>query len=338
MANYPADHYILSADWGTTHLRVRLVARADASVVAIEKRATGCKALGQGTAAGPARDAAYREALLAAVQALGASVAADLTALPVVISGMASSSLGWRELAYATVPFALDGSSLVTAQVAADGLGPILLISGVATDRDVMRGEETELIGLLAHPEMKRYQRDSVVIMPGTHCKHVDVVGGNIETFQTAMSGELYEILAAHSVLRGSVAGAGNDFGEEQRHGFRDGVHIGFEAPLPQALFNVRTYSLLKGWSPDRCAGFLSGILIAHELMAFDPQTLADVPVIIFADAVMAERYSLAFENLFTHGLHTGEIPTPLVAPPESLADSVVRGHLIALATHGERP
>lgn len=336
MADYDPMRHFLSCDWGTSNLRVRLVARESLEVLAEQAVGRGCKAVATDTTAGDQRAAAYRRALLDVVGRLEGAVGAELSTLPVVISGMASSSIGWRELPYAETPFSLDGTGLVTERLDVDGLGPVLLLSGVATGSDVMRGEETELIGLLNAPEMAEHQSDCIVILPGTHSKHIDVVSGAIDTFQTAMTGELYQLLVGHSVLRPAVvAGEGETartrIHEDERQGFLDGLHVGLESPLPQALFAVRAYSLLKKWSPRRCDGMLSGILLAHELLAFDPEILADIPVIIAADKFMAIRYELAFTTLFQHGLNTGEIRPPIIVSGQALAAAAVRGHALAL-------
>ena len=63
-----------------------------------------------------------------------------------------------------------------------------------------MRGEETQILGALRlHPELARGRH--VFCLPGTHAKWVVLEDGAVIRFQTALSGELFELLRRHSVL-----------------------------------------------------------------------------------------------------------------------------------------
>ena len=129
---------------------------------------------------------------------------------------------------------------------------------------DVMRGEETQLLGLgTLWPGF-----DGVVCMPGTHSKWVRLAGRRVERFATAMTGELFEVLRTHSVLRHSLAGPLD--GPHRDVGFEAGLDAGVASPqaLSATLFKVRAASLLSARSPDWCAGFLSGLLIGSEIGA----------------------------------------------------------------------
>ncbi|HVR75329.1 MAG TPA: 2-dehydro-3-deoxygalactonokinase, partial [Planctomycetota bacterium] len=150
----------LSADWGTSSLRLRWVGlqplrilgeiRGDAGAASVEARAA---------AAGVDRAGVFAETLRSWIERLGSEagerIAPDgpdrLLSLPVVVSGMASSSIGWRELPYATLPFPLDGRGLIAESLGLDDHA-VHILSGVRGDVDVMRGEETEILGLLSDP------------------------------------------------------------------------------------------------------------------------------------------------------------------------------------------
>jgi 2-dehydro-3-deoxygalactonokinase len=127
---------------------------------------------------------------------------------------------------------------------------------------DVMRGEETQLLGLsLLVPGFA-----GTVVMPGTHCKWAALERTRLVRFTTAMSGEIYEALSGHSVLRHSLQG--NTDGPERETGLDAGLAAGLESPekLTSLLFKVRAASLLSGRGPDWCAGYLSGLLIGTEI------------------------------------------------------------------------
>ena len=153
-----------------------------------------------------------------------------------------------------------------------------------------MRGEETQLLGLgTLWPGFS-----GVVCMPGTHSKWVQLSGRRVERFTTAMTGELFEVLRAHSVLaiplpvQYKVPSATTDS--------RPGLTSGIEAPqkLSAMLFKVRAGSLLSGRTPDWCAGFLSGILIGSEIGALR-EWIGETEIAIVGDAELAELYARGF-------------------------------------------
>lgn len=261
----------ISGDWGTTHFRLRFDDREFKSDDGTARLA----------AAGPDRPAAFRTALDRGLRELGAPVD-----LPVVISGMASSTIGWRELPYARTPFACDGSNVVHECID----GRVILVSGLRTDREILRGEETEALGLVAHLG-ERIPAAATLVLPGTHSKHLIVRNGAIVDFRTFMTGELFDLLARQSVLRHSTdLGAALD-----REGFVAGVREARVRPLSNALFQVRTRQVLDRCPPASNTAFLSGLLIGAELAS-----LADSSEAIFSAAgrTLADAYQIAAETL----------------------------------------
>ena len=268
-----------SCDWGTTNLRVRIV--RDDTVIKELRTEQGASRLKS--------PEEFRTALGAAMDSLGATK-------PVVISGMAGSSIGWKELPYARLPFRLDGSDAVVNKIEPD----TFLISGVRSEDDVMRGEETELLGL----EIGR--EEAVAILPGTHSKHCVLQNGAMVSFRTFMSGELHALLGSHGILRQSV-GRGWD-----EAAFLEGIDASIREPLISSLFKVRTRSLLHGKGPESNGSFLSGLLIGSELSAL-PE---GVPLILAAAGKIAAPYSLAFRALGLEGRSRilGEEESPALA------------------------
>jgi len=250
-----------SCDWGTTNLRVRIV--RDDTVIKELRTEQGASRLKS--------PEEFRTALGAAMDSLGATK-------PVVISGMAGSSIGWKELPYARLPFRLDGSDAVVNEIEPD----TFLISGVRSEDDVMRGEETELLGL----EIGR--EEAVAILPGTHSKHCVLQNGAMVSFRTFMSGELHALLGSHGILRQSV-GAGWD-----EAACLEGIDEATRGALTSSLFKIRTRSLLHRKSPESNGSYLSGLLIGSELSAL-PE---GVPLILAAAGKIAAPYRLAFRAL----------------------------------------
>ena len=185
----------------------------------------------------------------------------------VLICGMAGARQGWLEAPYLDAP--ADLGTLARGAVRPDMPGAQFaasILPGVCQREvgaeDVMRGEETQLLGLSALiPGFS-----GLVIMPGTHSKWALLDGTILTRFSSAMTGELFELLRVHSVLRHSLGGELE--GEERDMGFDAGLALGLDKPerLTATLFKVRAGALLSGRSPAWCAGFLSGLLIGAEI------------------------------------------------------------------------
>jgi 2-dehydro-3-deoxygalactonokinase len=185
----------------------------------------------------------------------------------VLICGMAGARQGWLEAPYLDAPANLRtlAQGAVRPEMPGEQFAPAILPGVCQRDvgaEDVMRGEETQLLGLSALiPGFS-----GLAIMPGTHSKWAMLEGTTLNRFSSAMTGELFELLRTHSVLRHSLNGELE--GEDRDLGFDAGVAIGLERPerLGAMLFKVRAGALLTGRSPAWCAGFLSGLLIGAEI------------------------------------------------------------------------
>ncbi len=188
----------ISCDWGTSQLRLRVVRRPECQIVAEVESDQGVAQLAA-QATPVERPTRFGAVLATALDRLAAAHGLPLDDLSVVISGMASSSIGWQELPYARLPLALDGEGLVWSELSRPSDFPaarLLLISGVATACDVLRGEETQALGLFQLSRFDEFKSRAVVIIPGTHSKHLSIDDGRVNDFQTFMTGELFEVLA----------------------------------------------------------------------------------------------------------------------------------------------
>ncbi|HYH56325.1 MAG TPA: 2-dehydro-3-deoxygalactonokinase [Anseongella sp.] len=241
-----SQSFILSCDWGTSSFRLRLVRLQDQAVTGEVSSAEGIAVVfGRWSlqkAAG--RQDFYKEELRKHIRNLSARVRTSLENIPLVISGMASSSIGMTELPYAGVPFPLDGGKAVVQKLPPAGDFPheLFLVSGLRTQGDVMRGEETQVIGLMSHFGEKgatsRFTEGAVFIFPGTHSKHIYLDRDEVRDFETYMTGELFQLLANHSILKEAVdKGQGDRLREADLKGFRRGVSH------PEARNLLHTYS-----------------------------------------------------------------------------------------------
>jgi len=156
---------------------------------------------------------------------------------------------------------------------------------------NVMRGEETQLLGLASLSP----GYNGLVCMPGTHSKWAQLNGTRIEHFSTAMTGEMFELLKTHSVLRHSLNGPQD--GPGRAEGFRIGAEAGLEHPedLLGQLFRTRAGTLLSGREPDWSAGYLSGLLIGTEIAANRNQIGTD-PVPLIGSAALCALYAQVLE------------------------------------------
>jgi 2-dehydro-3-deoxygalactonokinase len=266
----------ISCDWGTSNFRLRLRgtgAEDEAGVRSDE----GVAKLAASSAPGQERAALFQATLKRGLTRLGAA-----SGLPVLISGMASASIGWKELPYARLPFPLDGSAAVWEQLQPG----VYLISGLRSDEDVMRGEETQALGVAAGLR-ENLPAHALFVLPGTHSKHMEIESGCVVAFRTYMVGELFELLTRHSVLRHSTdpSAATDDAA------FVDGVMESQRTPMLAGLFRVRTRQVLEGHGAAANTSFLSGLLIGTELAMLRH---TETPVIVAADAPMQRWYAMA--------------------------------------------
>jgi 2-dehydro-3-deoxygalactonokinase len=242
---------LIAADWGTSNFRAQLV---DGKGKITDERTSDA---GIGKLSG-GHEAAF-ERLAAGWPA----------AAPAIIAGMAGSRQGWREAPYETLPLAPEALAAHLMRFTAGNGRSIAIVPGVmlqspARDGDVIRGEETQIVGLLrSDPGFS-----GVVILPGTHSKWVKVAGGRIEDFQTYLTGEMFELLSRQSFLRHSVSEEGGDLSTPED--FALGVRRTAIDALPflGAIFSVRARQLLLDAPKADNLAYLSGLIIGGEIAA----------------------------------------------------------------------
>lgn len=265
---------MLSCDWGTSTFRLRLVDVQDLNIVGeINSNEGVVDTFTQWERSNEtheiSREHFYANRLQRNIEKLSEKVTTDLTDTPIVISGMASSSIGIKEVPYASLPFSLDGKSARVHRLdASNGLSSdAWLISGVQSQYDVMRGEETQIIGLSAIDSTFLTKKNVTCILPGTHSKHIRITEGELVDFQTFMTGELFQLMTRHSILRDSIAEDTKPcMTELDRDAFGHGVEESGRAHLLQTLFSVRTNQLFDHLTKQENFYFLSGLMIGAEL------------------------------------------------------------------------
>jgi len=236
----------IAADWGTTHLRVWLFGADD---TLIEELSSDREL----TALNPEE---FEPVLLELIgDRLGTG------RVPVICCGMVGAQQGWAEAAYAQAPCPPpDANTALRVQVNDPRLD-MRILPGVMqkSPADVMRGEETQIAGFLAvNPKFF-----GTVCLPGAHTIWAQISAGEIVSFRTFMTGELFSLLGTQSVLRHSVSGAG--WSDEA---FSEACSDAMSAPQQVAsrLFGLRAGSLVNDLGQAEARARLSGYLIGMEL------------------------------------------------------------------------
>ncbi|WP_438749892.1 2-dehydro-3-deoxygalactonokinase [Pararhizobium sp. O133] len=271
-----------AVDWGTSSFRLWIVSESGA--VLAERRS------GEGmTTAAQTGFSKILESHLSAVSAP--------PHLPVIICGMAGARQGWVEAGYLDTPAPLTG--IVKAAVTVtDANRDIRILPGLAQrdqDRpDVIRGEETQLLGAISQLGGGSH----LVCMPGTHSKWVRVTGGIVDGFSTFMTGELFDVISKHSILSHAVADAGAF--DATNVGFLSAVATAAKNPAmaTNLLFTVRSGQLLHGLTAPAAKARLSGTMIGLEIAGALSTAKPGANVCLVASGPLAGLYQSALSAL----------------------------------------
>ncbi|MBC7889522.1 MAG: 2-dehydro-3-deoxygalactonokinase [Ferruginibacter sp.] len=259
--------FFFSCDWGTSTFRLRLVDTENERVLSTIKTAYGIatafECWQQTNLQEESRQAFFETYLLEQVNKITMSFNEPLHDAPIILSGMASSSIGMMELPYKQLPFRCSGADLVVHFVKplTNNGHKIIIISGASSEVDVLRGEETILAGC----DITELDTEQIFIFPGTHSKHIIVENGLVKNITTYMTGELFDLLSNKSILSPSVKKNEEEQTATDPH-FIDGVIKGRISNLLNSIFHVRTNQLFKKATAGGNYNYLSGLLIGYEL------------------------------------------------------------------------
>jgi 2-dehydro-3-deoxygalactonokinase len=276
---------LIGIDWGTSSLRGALLA-ADGTVLALHSAPRGLLSVPVGGWAA-VFDAEF-----------GAWCAAH-PALPVLMAGMVGSRQGWAEAPYCPCPAGATELAAALHWLRPGRMAHMAIVPGISCGTaagdtpDVMRGEETQVIGALSLLGL----RDATLVLPGTHSKWVTAAGGRIQHVSTHMTGECYALLRQHSILARTLPADDAAF-----------VPDAFEAGVLQAqqpggllhhLFSVRSLALFDRLDGAALASRLSGLVIGEELRAeLATGTATAAPLLLVGNASLSQRYQRALQLL----------------------------------------
>ena len=277
---------LIALDWGSSSLRAYLM---DGAGTVRQERSSddGASRLSGGPAA-----------FDAALMALAGDWLRAHPGVPVFACGMVGSAHGWLATPYVETPVSLGALRHHTVRVRCANGTHVRIVPGVlhrpaGAAPDVMRGEETQVAGVLAaDPALADH---ACIVLPGTHSKWVAVQGGRIQAFSTRMTGELFAVLREHSVLGRLMDTAAAFDAEAFDRGLQSARdHAGCD--LTGQLFSVRSLALTGELAPSAGADYLSGVLIGNEVAAAVSSLADSVPLVLAGDAALCARYLRALE------------------------------------------
>ena len=295
MTNQNNMDTFISCDWGTSAFRLRLVDAETKTVLAEVKTNEGIASTYAAWKESGENDRVcfYTKIITEGINELEQKCNSILGDTTLVLSGMVSSSIGMIDLPYIELPFRTDGSDLSTQTVfSSEYTNKMIIISGVKTKEDVMRGEETKLIGC----KMTDKKEEQLFIMPGTHCKHIVVQDGGATHFKTYMTGEMFNLLQTKSILAASVEETHFSLSKESTESFAKGVTEGAWGNLLNLIFHVRTNKLFDYYTAKENYNYLSGLLIGNELKDIVEKHYAYITLV--ATQPLASNYLQALQVL----------------------------------------
>jgi 2-dehydro-3-deoxygalactonokinase len=286
------DHSVpalVGLDWGTSFLRAYLYG-GDGTVLERRARPWGIQHL---------PDGGYP----AAFRGIAGDWREQCPTIPVLAAGMVGSRQGWREVPYVACP--ADPDTIAAGIVAFDTeCGVLHLVPGISQAGDapdVMRGEEAQIVGaIVREPALAE---DSLLVLPGTHCKWARIQDGRVVRFTTYLTGELFAMLRDHSIIgrpaRDAAKEAAKDAaatmpvcGDAFGRGVRT-VRDGGAAGIAGKLFTTRSLYLAGDLQVSDTLDYLSGLLIGEELRSVRAGLGSDrwPPCVLLGEPSLCSRY-----------------------------------------------
>jgi 2-dehydro-3-deoxygalactonokinase len=295
----PAEAGLVALDWGTSALRAF---RMGAHGEVLEARHRPWGIMNLPPAADGVAEPEPGDAFERALQDTCGDWLAAAPGLPLLACGMVGSAQGWREAKYLPTPASLGELGRGLTLVARRHGPPLHIVPGLLQQGAlpiVMRGEETQVLGVLAGLALPA-DLPVLIGLPGTHSKWVLARQGRIEKFHTFMTGEVFAALRGHTILGRTMQAAAMP--DDQA--FARGLHVaqGSDAALGllSHIFSTRTLGLTGALAPTAQADYLSGLLIGHEVVSLaraqDSMPNKPQALVLCGEPDLCRRYAIALQ------------------------------------------
>ncbi|AYM95370.1 2-dehydro-3-deoxygalactonokinase [Acidovorax sp. 1608163] len=297
-----SDTRLVALDWGTSALRAF---RLDDQGQVLEQRHRPWGIMNLPPAPAGHTDTEPGAAFERALQDACGDWLAALPSLPVLACGMVGSAQGWREAKYLDTPTSLDALARGLTVVHRGNAMPLHIVPGLLQRGalpNVMRGEETQVLGVLADAALAG-PGPVLVGLPGTHSKWVVARQHRIEQFHTFMTGEVFAALREHTILGKTMQAPAAPHDTAFAQGLQ--VARGSDAALGllSHIFSTRTLGLTGALPATAQADYLSGLLIGHEMASlarlYPPAPHASsspMPLVLCGEADLCRRYAIALQ------------------------------------------
>lgn len=322
--------YFVYFDSGTSNTRGYLISHSkDVDVVDVRECAVGSK---------DSSISGSNQVLMTALKELYDSLLvrngiSDESVQRIYASGMVTSPFGIKEVPHITTPVSLKR---IHAQIYRHYEKmyferEIYLIPGVKTISDDfainmenvcnvnnMRGEETEVFGIL--PELKSaFSRSGVaIVFPGSHTQIVYVKQGEIKDILSTFSGELYHAISTRTILSGSVNCDNEVLDEEMvMWGFRNLKDFG----ISRALYIAHATKIFDVCSNQQRMSYLEGVISGSVVQAFEQtayKNWTDLEYVLIAAS--NPRVARVYERILNEDLRGIKVSTITASAGQSFA------------------
>ena len=253
----------ITIDGGTTNTRVNLV---------IDRKIIATKKISRGARAGIDDKEGLKIALHNAIAELLAEHDLKESDLhKILASGMITSEFGLVELPHLCAPVGIRElhDSMSEISFSEISSAPIVFVRGIKVNSqnlcnfDMMRGEETELMGINALCRLEG-SSDRIYILPGSHSKIIRTDSeGRIVSFATTLTGEMLMTLSQNTILKDAVDITLDGYDETQ---LINGCRFALEEGINKALFKVRILKNAFKASPLEVYSFFVGVVLSDEI------------------------------------------------------------------------
>lgn len=294
-----AETQLIALDWGTTSVRAYRMGR-NGTVLAERSAPHGIM---QVAATASAQAVALETSFAMSLHGLCADWLAAYRDAPIVACGMVGSQQGWVEASYRLTPAVLNSPDFELSVVEFDADRRLYIIPGILDSKDlpdVMRGEETQILGALELDEDNgKLEKKQLFLLPGTHSKWAQVTGRTITEFSTSMTGETYSLLKDQSILSKLVEPSSAAKWEAFERGVRVSQRSSGAVDVMLTAFSARTLVLTDRLHRTEVSDYLSGLMIGAEIRSVISEwpSSALPPITICGNQELSSRYTRALES-----------------------------------------